>query len=329
MESDPAAFHALARDLLQGVGSESMGVPLQEILVDGIGGVLPAATPRVEEVLSLDADGLEPLCGSRAFLVCFHDASVAAGAHPAAAAAAGAGATAAAEHLTFVRQVSGLDAACGLIGLVHALVNADGILGARGSRLTDHADGPLGRWLNGLPHDASGDLRGRALVADHDIRNIYRTQATRGQSRMPTTESCAWLCGSGTASKRMLAFLGILAVMVWFAFAVALAEVSGARALLIFTGVSIVWVLAWQFLPCKCCNSGPKLECHFVCLAACGGHVVLFDGCQTSPQDIGTNGATDEDFVCTSMTFIREKLLPMLAQPDTCSVLALKPAVQS
>jgi len=330
MESDPAVFHALARDLLQGVGSESMGVSLQEVLVNGVGGVLPAAAPRVEEALTLDADGLEPLCGSRAFLVCFNDASVAAGAHPVAAAAAEAGATAAAEHLTFVRQVPGLDAACGLIGLVHALANADGLLGARDSPLTDHhADGPLSRWLNGLPHDASGDLRGRVLIADHDIRNIYRAQATRGQSRMPTSESCAWLCGNGAMSKHQLACLGILAVLVWCAFAVTLAALKGVRAFLIFSGVSILWVLGWQFLPCKCFNPGPKLECHFVCLATCGGRIVLFDGCQTSPQDIGASGETDEDFVRASMAFIRERLLPVLAQPHTCSVLALKPAVQA
>jgi len=327
MESDPAVFHALAQDLLQGVGSESMGVPLQEVLVDGTVG---ASAPNVEEVLSLDAEGLEPLCGSRAFLVCFHDLSLAGGAHPAAAAAAGAGATAAAEHLFFVRQVSGLDAACGLIGLLHALVNADGLVGARGSRLTDHhVNGPLSRWLNGLPEDACGELCGRALVADHEIRNIYRMQAARGQSRMPATESCSWLCDNMATSKPVMAFLCILAVLVWFALAVAFTKLGGVKAFLIFLGVSILWVLLWQFLPCSLFRSGPKLECHFVCLATCGGRVVLFDGCQRSPQDIGASAATDEEFVSASMAFIRERLLPLLAQPHTCSVLALKPGVQS
>ncbi|CAK0882564.1 unnamed protein product, partial [Prorocentrum cordatum] len=195
LESDPAVFLALARDLLIGGGAAADGSgqalpPLQQELL----GSLPPL-PHFGEVLSFDEDGPNALCESRALLVCFHSApSGRPGLHPAQAAAAAASAADAGGQVFFIRQVPGLDAACGIIALLHALLNA-GLLGAPGGTVAGHwpEGGPMRRWLEALPPSASPADRGRALVNDVGIRAIYRTHATGGQSRMPLSPIWTWV----------------------------------------------------------------------------------------------------------------------------------------
>jgi len=56
---------------------------------------------------------------------------------------------------------------------------------------------------------------------------------------------------------------------------------------------------------------------------------LLLDGCQASALDIGGCGSGSAEFVQRGLAFVRERLLPALAQPDTCSILALKPMALS
>lgn len=321
LESDPVVFEALMLDLLHSSVSARSGTltsPLcqEEVLRGG------AVGPRIDEVLTLEDDGIESALDVRALLVCFQNVPSSGSSAPVASAIAAAGATAvASDEAFFLQQVSGLDAACGIIGLVHALLNADGLLGTERSceKPPPVPDGPLSRWIDGLPPDASPTQRGRALLADGAIRALYRGHAARGQSRMPS--SSIWL----------LLPVSVLQV----------AKLGGAKPVLLYVLVSIAVLLLVYFLAetrvvnqicssrcglCRCCSRVvPRvLDCHFICLAKHGDHVVVFDGTQAAPQSVGRihGGA----FARQALDFVRSALLPALAQPETCSIMSLRPA---
>jgi len=231
------------------------------------------------------------------------------------------GAAAVEEGTFFVKQVMGLDAACGIIGLVHALLNADGLLGPGSALPPQLTEGPLSRWLDALPHDATPEQRGRALVADRGIRTVYRVQAARGQSQMPASPLWAALWGSS----QVLPCLAMLGVAIWIASVVFVGIRMGGWAATIYVGASALWMLLW-FCLCECrpcAGRRPRLECHFVCLAAHGGRVLLLDGLQPSAQDVGSCG---DNFAESALAFVRDALLPNLSQPDTCSIMVLRPS---
>merc|ERR1719469_810282 len=93
LESDPGVFEALMLDLLHSSVSARSGTltsPLrqEEVLRGG------AVGPRIDEVLTLEDDGIESALDVRALLVCFQNVPGSGSSAPVAAALAAAGATA-------------------------------------------------------------------------------------------------------------------------------------------------------------------------------------------------------------------------------------------
>lgn len=327
MESDPALFQALARKLLTpahdgGVdaaapcaGGNETAVALQhELLGKDAQSVAPLLPLRIDEVFSFGRDDVEANRGARAFLVCYHNQpAVSGGLQPAVAAAVAANA-ATVETGIFVKQTQQLDAACGLIGLIHALLNADGMLGPSGAHLP--VTSPLGGWRDALPASATPKQRGSSLADDACLRAVYAAEAARGQSRMPC--SPYWTV------------LGIILITLWLASLAAVVVLSfwrGFSFLILYFVYSVV-VEALVFLGYafyRYCG-GPlpaQLECHFVCMAARDGRVLLLDGTQEGVKDVGACGADGSAFAEVGLAFVRDKLLPALARSNTCAIMAL------
>lgn len=331
MESDPALFQTLAEKLLtpfiDGIdtavacsGVTDSAATLQHELLSKEARTTTISLPlRMNEVFSFDSDGVEANRDARALLVCFHNRTLVSGGQaPAAAAAAAVNAVAVDEGIIFVKQIRQLDAACGIIGLIHAVLNADGMLGSTQSTNTKQLSesSPLGTWFNALPAEATANQRGCALAADARIRTVYAAQAARGQSRMPC--SPYW------------ALLGIVLMILWVVALIVVIAMSFERGfsfLFVYFIYSIVVVIV-VLIGYAMYNyfGGPlpvELECHFVCLAERGGRVLLFDGTQESVKDIGASNVNGVTFAETGLTFVRDALLPTLAQPSRCAIIAL------
>lgn len=348
-------FQALTHELLgSSAGSESNpsanSVELREDLLTNGRGAAPLLVPRIDEVLSFDDDGVDTIHDARALLVCYHNRPRVCGRLAPAADAAAAAAVTLAERkgsastvaknaadlkaeTCFIKQVAALDAACGIIGLVHGLLNADGLFGGAPKSVGGPAmslgirdlpllpSGPLCRWLDVLPHNATPRQRGRALVADKGIQAAYKVQALRGQSRMP---------GAASWTNLMTQLAPFFAVL-WVVATAAVWWLRGIGPALLYIAATAVLVLIVYIIVRLCSprEQGPKLECHFICLVARGGRVLLFDGMQDSVKDLGACGLDNTMFAQVALSWVRCSLLPTLEQPDTCAILSVSPPAAS
>mmetsp|Transcript_94107 Transcript_94107/g.181527 ORF Transcript_94107/g.181527 Transcript_94107/m.181527 type:complete len:319 (+) Transcript_94107:37-993(+) len=303
LESDPVIFQELAEELLRSHADAERS--------DADRKNSPSA-PQVTEVFSLDdADAIE---NSSALLVCFDvRRSSWFGLPPAVSAAHNA------EMLTdeiyFVRQIARLDAACGIVALVHALLHADGLLREqdKGKNALSNVDMIrrssclLGQWLAGLQQNATSLQCGRTLAADASILAVYKKHAAKGQSRMPVSP---WM------------LLGVPLILVtWEASRRFLGE-SVANFLPKWSLHAAMLVLLLSLLAYL---RSRWLTCHFVCLAVKHERVVLLDGTQSGPKDLGSCGREKGAFARSALAFVRKSLLPALAKPETCAIMALSP----